>query len=174
MSVQQALPDFFKGRGAQVNSHNPFLKHQYVQEHFEGLDEPMLENTVTEYFSEYPRKIVNKVTSPDLPMDWSMNPYQGCEHGCIYCYARPTHEYLGFSAGLDFESRIMVKEDAPQRLRDELSASRWKPQVIALSSATLADRNSSSLALPARRSSSTKAGSTAPSTSSTNAPSCSV
>ena len=68
--------------------------------------------------------------------DASLNPYRGCEHGCIYCYARPTHEYLGFSAGLDFETRIMVKEDAPKLLRDELSSPRWVPEVIAMSGVT--------------------------------------
>ena len=74
--------------------------------------------------------------SPDIPFDASLNPYRGCEHGCSYCYARPTHEYLGYSAGLDFETKILVKEHAPKLLRKELSASRWKPQVVALSGVT--------------------------------------
>jgi DNA repair photolyase len=68
--------------------------------------------------------------------DASLNPYRGCEHGCIYCYARPTHEYLGFSAGLDFETKIMVKADAPQLLRRELSSPKWKPRVLAMSGVT--------------------------------------
>lgn len=74
--------------------------------------------------------------SPDLPFDASLNPYRGCEHGCAYCYARPTHEYLGYSAGLDFETKILVKERAPELLRRELSRPRWTPQVVALSGVT--------------------------------------
>jgi DNA repair photolyase len=74
--------------------------------------------------------------SPDIPFDASLNPYRGCEHGCAYCYARPTHEYLGYSAGLDFETKILVKERAPDLLRKELAARRWKPQVVALSGVT--------------------------------------
>ncbi len=74
--------------------------------------------------------------SPDIGFSASVNPYRGCEHGCIYCYARPFHEYLGFSAGLDFETRIMVKERAPELLRAELSSKKWKPQVIAMSGVT--------------------------------------
>lgn len=74
--------------------------------------------------------------SPDVGFSVSVNPYRGCEHGCIYCYARPTHEYLGFSAGLDFESKIMVKENAPQLLREALASPKWRPQPLALCSAT--------------------------------------
>ena len=74
--------------------------------------------------------------SPDIPFDAGINPYRGCEHGCIYCFARPTHEYLGFSAGLDFETKIMVKENGPELLRKELSSRKWKPQVIAMSGVT--------------------------------------
>ena len=74
--------------------------------------------------------------SPDIGFRASLNPYRGCEHGCIYCYARPTHEYLGFSSGLDFETRIMVKERAPELLRAELASSKWEPQTIALSGVT--------------------------------------
>jgi DNA repair photolyase len=74
--------------------------------------------------------------SPDIPFDASLNPYRGCEHGCAYCYARPSHEYLGYSAGLDFETKILVKENAPAILRRELSAPRWKPQVVAISGVT--------------------------------------
>ena len=74
--------------------------------------------------------------SPDVGFNASINPYRGCEHGCVYCYARPTHEYLGFSSGLDFETKIMVKEDAPELLRNELSSPKWKPQVVALSGNT--------------------------------------
>src|SRR5262247_1073807 len=90
----------------------------------------------TRLLLDHSRSIVARNDSPDLGFDASVNPYRGCEHGCIYCYARPTHEYLGFSAGLDFESRILVKEDAPELLRRELSSPRWKPQVLAMSGVT--------------------------------------
>src|SRR5690606_428073 len=82
------------------------------------------------------RSIVARKRSPAIPLDVSVNPYRGCEHGCIYCYARPTHEYLGFSAGLDFESRIMVKTEAPRLLREELMSPRWIPEEIAISGVT--------------------------------------
>lgn len=82
------------------------------------------------------KSILVKNESPDLPFAYSINPYRGCEHGCIYCYARPYHEYLGFSAGLDFETRIMVKADAPELLRAALSARTWTPQPIAVSGVT--------------------------------------
>ena len=74
--------------------------------------------------------------SPDVPFEYSLNPYRGCEHGCSYCYARPTHEFLGFSAGLDFETKILVKEEAPDLLRAELSSPSWRPQIIAFSGVT--------------------------------------
>ena len=82
------------------------------------------------------RSIIATNDSPDVGFDASLNPYRGCEHGCVYCYARPTHEYLGFSAGLDFQTKILVKEDAPDLLRRELSSPRWQPQVIAISGVT--------------------------------------
>src|SRR3981081_2652806 len=82
------------------------------------------------------RTIISRNNSPDVGFETSLNPYRGCEHGCIYCYARPTHEYLGFSAGLDFESKIMVKTDAPQLLKAELSSPRWNPQVLVMSGVT--------------------------------------
>src|SRR5690349_18954090 len=83
----------------------------------------------TQVTIERARSIVSHNDSPDVGFDSSINPYRGCEHGCIYCYARPFHEYLGFSAGLDFETKIMVKTDAPELLREELNAPKWKPQV---------------------------------------------
>jgi DNA repair photolyase len=82
------------------------------------------------------RSIINTNDSPDVGFDASINPYRGCEHGCVYCFARPNHEYLGFSAGLDFETKILVKENAPQLLRRELESTRWEPQVIAISGVT--------------------------------------
>lgn len=128
--------DYFRGRGAQIKTENKFLKAQYVAEHVEGLDEPLLSAPTTQVFQENPKKIVNKVTSPDLGMMYSMNPYQGCEHGCIYCYARNTHEYYGFSAGLDFESKIMVKKNAPQLLEKFLMHPDWQAVPISVSGNT--------------------------------------
>src|SRR5437773_5976928 len=90
----------------------------------------------TQFFKDHSDSIINYNGSPDVGFDASVNPYRGCEHGCIYCYARPFHEYLGFSAGLDFESKIMVKENAPQLLRAELASPKWKPRVIAMSGVT--------------------------------------
>ena len=90
----------------------------------------------TRFYRDASRSILARNDSPDVGFDYSVNPYRGCEHGCIYCYARPTHEYLGFSAGLDFESRIVVKEDAPALLRGQLLSPRWEPQPIAMSGVT--------------------------------------
>src|SRR5881275_1184482 len=91
---------------------------------------------LTQYFCDGTRTIITRNTSPDVGFETSLNPYRGCEHGCIYCYARPTHEYLGFSAGLDFESKIMVKMDAPELLKVELESPRWEPQVLVMSGVT--------------------------------------
>src|SRR6186997_2966657 len=90
----------------------------------------------TEYFRDGTESIITRNNSPDVGFETSLNPYRGCEHGCIYCYARPTHEYLGFSAGLDFESKIMVKINAPELLRAELESPRWQPQTLVLSGVT--------------------------------------
>jgi DNA repair photolyase len=90
----------------------------------------------TFFYRDHSTSILTTNDSPDVGFDVSINPYRGCEHGCIYCYARPTHEYLGFSAGLDFETRILVKETAPELLRQELSSPRWRPQVISMSGVT--------------------------------------
>lgn len=127
---------YFKGRGSQIKSGNKFLKAQYVTDHIEGLDEPLLENPKTQIFHETPKNILNRVDSPDLGFGFSMNPYQGCEHGCIYCYARNTHEYYGFSAGLDFESKIIVKKNAAQLLEQELLKPNWNAVPIMLSGNT--------------------------------------
>jgi DNA repair photolyase len=89
-----------------------------------------------QYFRDPSRSIIARNTSPDVGFDASVNPYRGCMHACSYCFARPTHEYLGLSAGLDFETKIFVKEDAPELLRRELAAPKWKPQVLALSGVT--------------------------------------
>ncbi len=94
------------------------------------------ENVATTYLRDGSRSLITRNDSPDIPFTFSLNPYRGCEHGCIYCYARPTHEYLGFSAGLDFESRILVKEDAPLLLRRELASPRWRPETLMMSGVT--------------------------------------
>jgi DNA repair photolyase len=130
------MEEYIKGRGAQIKTENRFLKAQYVTEHAEGLDEPLLSAPNTQIFFETPKKIVNKVTSPDIPLSYSLNPYQGCEHGCIYCYARNTHEYYGFSAGLDFESKIIVKKNAPGLLERHLLSKNWSATPIMLSGNT--------------------------------------
>jgi DNA repair photolyase len=128
--------NYFKGRGAQIRTGNKFLKNEYVTDHVEGLDEPLLSAPTTQIFYENPKKIVNKVTSPDLAMMYSVNAYQGCEHGCIYCYARNTHEYWGFSAGLDFESKIIVKKNAPQLLERAILHPDWQAVPISVSGNT--------------------------------------
>jgi DNA repair photolyase len=128
--------EFTKGRGAQYNSSNPFHTQEYVTEHYEGLDEPFDVSAKTQLFYEHPKKIINKVDSPDLGLVYSMNPYQGCEHGCIYCYARNTHQYWGFSAGMDFEQKIIVKKNAPELLEKQLKHPKWDPQPIMLAGNT--------------------------------------
>ncbi|GAA4336752.1 PA0069 family radical SAM protein [Mucilaginibacter gynuensis] len=129
-------PEYFKGRGAQVNTHNKFLKNKYVLEHIEGLDEPLLENTATQLFEENAKKIISESNSPDLSHMYSINPYQGCEHGCIYCYARNSHEYYGFSAGLDFERKIIVKRNAAELLEKYFNKKNYEPVPIVLSGNT--------------------------------------
>jgi DNA repair photolyase len=128
--------DYLKGRGAQYNPNNPYLKQEYVAEHVEGLDEPMLSNSRTEFYREHPKKVVNRVESPDLGIGYSLNPYQGCEHGCIYCYARNTHQYWGYGAGLDFERKIIVKENAPQVLAQQLESKNWQVMPVMLAGNT--------------------------------------
>src|SRR5690606_6162278 len=125
-----------KGRGAQIMTHNPFSAVKYVDEHPESIDEPLLQNSKTEYLQEFPKKIINKINSPDLGMAYSMNPYQGCEHGCIYCYARNSHQYWGYSAGLDFERKIIVKKNAAELLQKQLAHPKWKVDPIMLSGNT--------------------------------------
>ena len=90
----------------------------------------------TEIFSETPKSIISRNTSPDISFDQSINPYRGCEHGCVYCYARPTHAYMGLSPGLDFESKLFVKPNAAALLREELTAPKYRPSTIALGSNT--------------------------------------
>jgi DNA repair photolyase len=121
------------GRGAAGNPKNRFERIEVEPEPKESDEESGPE---TVYLRDVSRSIIACNDSPDIGFDASINPYRGCSHGCIYCYARPMHEYLGFSAGLDFESKILVKQNAPDLLSKELSSSRWKPQVLAMSVAT--------------------------------------
>ena len=127
---------YVKGRGAQINTQNKFLKNQRVREHVEGIDDWTEKNEATQYFEDIAKSIVNKVESPDVGMFYSMNPYQGCEHGCIYCYARNSFEYWGYSAGLDFERKIIVKKNAPELLRKFLMNPKWECVPIGLSGNT--------------------------------------
>ncbi len=128
--------NYIKGRGTQFNSSNKFLKHQLVREEWTAIDELTDDSHKTKILFEYPKKIVNKIESPDVPGDYSMNPYQGCEHGCVYCYARNTHEYWGYSAGLDFEQKIIAKPTAPDLLRKQFMNKNWKVSPIMLSGNT--------------------------------------
>lgn len=120
------------GRGATLNPPNRFERLHF--ELSEGEEET--ESSKTTYYEDHSASLITYNDSPDVCFTASINPYRGCEHGCIYCYARPMHEYLGFSSGYDFESRIMVKTKAPEILHRELSSSQWKPQGIAMSGAT--------------------------------------
>ncbi len=122
-----------KGRGAASNPPNRFESTSYSRGEWNEPDDPLPQ---TVFLRDTTRSIIAYNDSPDVGFEASINPYRGCEHGCIYCFARPNHEYLGFSAGLDFETKILVKEDAPELLRRELSAKSWKPQVIAISGVT--------------------------------------
>lgn len=123
-----------RGRGATDNPANRFEKIQLERD--ADWDPPEDPAPATLFLKDRTSTIIAYNDSPDVGFDASVNPYRGCEHGCIYCFARPTHEYLGFSAGLDFETKIMVKERGPELLRTELSSHKWKPQVIAMSGVT--------------------------------------
>jgi DNA repair photolyase len=122
-----------KGRGSADNPTGRFEKVTLTRDDEWTEEDPA---PGTQVFQDTSHSIISYNDSPDLGFSASLNPYRGCEHGCIYCYARPTHEYLGFSAGLDFESKIMVKMTAPELLRDALSARRWQPQVLMMSGVT--------------------------------------
>lgn len=122
-----------KGRGALINPTNRFSNSNYDAKDFSGEEDPVID---TKYIDVFPKKIINEVHSPDIPLAYSMNPYEGCEHGCTYCYARNTHPYWGYSAGLDFERVILVKKQAPELLRETLSKKGWQPDAIMLSGNT--------------------------------------
>jgi DNA repair photolyase len=137
MILDSETPDnYFKGRGAQFNPHNRFAKNEYAKEHDEGIDDWEEEDHKTSFIFGKSKSIVNKVDSPDVGMAYSLNPYQGCEHGCTYCYARNAHEYWGFSAGLDFERKIIVKTDAPALFKKFLEKKSWDASTISLSGNT--------------------------------------
>lgn len=124
----------FRGRGADGNPPNRFEALRWEPD--PDADPADLPSPRTLFLNDDSRSFLTTNDSPDLPFTASCNPYRGCEHGCAYCYARPTHEYLGFSAGLDFESRILVKLRAPELLRAELARPSWKPQAVAMSGVT--------------------------------------
>ena len=127
---------YISGRGAQFNAKNRFLKNEKTKEHIEAIDDWEEALLPTQYLELESKTIVNKVESKDVGMSYSMNPYAGCEHGCIYCYARNVHEYWGYSAGLDFEQKILIKKNAPQLLRKFLMHPKWDATPIMLSGNT--------------------------------------
>jgi DNA repair photolyase len=131
MSVEFKSP---RGRGSGANPANRFEPLHLERD--PDTDDGERPSPQTLFFEDKSASILVSNDSPDVGFDTSVNPYRGCEHGCVYCYARPFHEYLGFSSGLDFESRIMVKKNAPELLRKELSSPRWKPRPVALSGVT--------------------------------------
>jgi DNA repair photolyase len=133
---EESIDNYKKGRGAQFNTKNKFITNEVTREHIEGIDDWEEKEVPTQYIEVFPKSIVNKVESPDVGMMYSMNPYQGCEHGCIYCYARNSFEYWGYSAGLDFESKILVKKNAPELLRKFLMNKNWDATPIMLSGNT--------------------------------------
>ncbi len=128
--------DYLKGRGAQINPSNRYLSLSYGKVHAEAIDAWEEEPLKTVFLKEHPKTVVNKVASPDLGLEYSLNPYQGCEHGCIYCYARNSHQYWGYSAGKDFEQKIIVKENAPALFRRFLERKNWRPRPVSISGNT--------------------------------------
>lgn len=126
-----------QGRGSSSNITNRYdsLTYEPTEEDFDNYEEekPLLR---TQVLKDSSKTILTSNSSPDIGFEYSINAYRGCEHGCSYCYARPTHEYLGYSAGLDFESKIFIKENAADLLREALLKKSWQPQVIHLSGIT--------------------------------------
>src|SRR5438874_10481109 len=142
--VEEAPPpsQAIHGRSASWNPANRFEKlhvdlgDEDVVQIDPTSDEEAQPRRATQYFRDGTKSIITRNNSPDVGFETSLNPYRGCEHGCIYCYARPTHEYLGLSAGLDFESKIIVKTNASELLQTELESSRWQPQTLVMSGVT--------------------------------------
>lgn len=132
--------DAFKGRGAQIKGINRFSEtyHEPLDEfeEYRFRESEDMRPEKTTYTETFPKTIVNKVLSPDVGMNFSLNPYQGCEHGCIYCYARNSHEFWGYGAGLDFEQKILVKKNAVNLLEKKFQSNSWKPATIVLSGNT--------------------------------------
>ena len=128
-------PPVRRGRAAAANPPSRFERLHY-EESADALDDDELRRIETKLFIDSSKSILARNDSPDIPFTYSLNPYRGCEHGCIYCYARPSHEHLGFSAGLDFETKIVVKKHAPTLLAETFERKTWKPQPIALSGNT--------------------------------------
>jgi len=128
-----------KGRGAQINPHNKFFKNRY-----EDTDDPVMswqldeleDNPRTQFIEVFPKSILSKNNSPDIGFNYSINPYNGCEHGCVYCYARNSHEYWGYSAGKDFEEKILYKPKGHEMLREVFRSGKWKPEIIVVSGNT--------------------------------------
>ncbi len=133
MTPQRRKPG---GRATSLNTPNRFEHRTYTPLPIEVTQEARQSPVPTTFYRDASRTILARNDSPDVPFTFSINPYRGCEHGCIYCYARPSHEYLGFSAGLDFETRIMVKLNAPRLLEQTFLRQSWKPQVVAFSGNT--------------------------------------
>jgi DNA repair photolyase len=132
--VSPVFHPILPGRGAQSNPPNRFERlHITPDPDLEPEERP---HPRTEYYFDTSESLLTRNDSPDLPFAYGLNPYRGCEHGCAYCFARPYHEYLGWSSGLDFETKILVKLRAPDLLRRELSSPRWQPEGIAMSGVT--------------------------------------
>lgn len=135
------MEPYIKGRGSQLNPTNRFEKNSlemYVDDlpTQEEREELLKTNPRTKYIEVFPKTILNKVESPDIGLAWSMNPYQGCEHGCVYCYARNSHQYWGYSAGMEFEQNILIKMNAPDLLKETLSKPKWEATTVMLSGNT--------------------------------------
>lgn len=138
LSFKTVKPQTEKGRGARSNSSGRYEAQRRVRvdDGWESLGEEFQRGTKTQVTFETPRTIINKVNSPYVGFDRSINPYRGCEHGCIYCFARPTHAYMGLSPGLDFETRLFAKPNAAQLLAKELSNPRYRVRSIAIGTNT--------------------------------------
>jgi len=125
-------------RGVHSNPTNRFEPFRLEPLEWDGWDQDEEEpgRKPTRFYKDESGSVLSRNDSPDLGFNVAINPYRGCEHGCVYCYARPTHEYLGFSSGLDFESQILVKTNAPEALEKAFNARSWKPEVVAMSGVT--------------------------------------